>query len=141
MRLAPVFLLLVGSAAAAPVPKDFKPADDAKRIVGTWNVVKLNGGDEGPTAWFRFDADGGMQTLNRTPGDVPQTWTFTLDPKGTPKRLRCAQGNTAYDCLYELTGTTLKFGFITDKTKGLPETVEPHPALTLYEMTRAAAAK
>jgi len=134
-------LLLVGfgSAAAAPVPKDFKKPNDQARLVGTWKtrVLHLNGQvqTEITTHTFGFAADGKCHTLygagNRS------DWTYTLDPTATPKRMKWVndRGNSTFDCVYELTGDMLKLGFI-GGGKPAPAKVEPGPDLTLYEMTR-----
>jgi len=136
--------LLAGTLVAAPVPKDFKKADDATLLAGTWKAHRLtmHGKDDANihTHTFGFDADGKCHTLY---GQGQRSdWTFTLDPKATPKRIKwvSVQGNSNFDCVYELSGDTLKLGFL-GAGQPVPDKVEPGPALTLYEMTRAKDAK
>ncbi len=140
MRFPLALLLLAGTAVAAPVPKDFKRVDDATALVGTWKAHRLtmHGKDDAviQTHTFGFDADGKCHTLF---GQGQRSdWTFTLDAKATPKRMKWTntQGNSAFDCVYELAGDTFKLGFLA-AGQLVPDKVEPGPSVTLYEMTRA----
>ena len=133
-----------GTVAAAPVPKDFKKVDDATALVGTWKAhrLTLHGKDDANihTHTFGFDAGGKCHTLYGA--GQRSDWTFTLDPKATPKRMTwvSVQGNTKFDCVYELSGDTLKVGFLS-AGQSVPDKVEPGPSVTLYEMTRDKSAK
>ena len=108
--------LLAGTLVAAPVPKDFKKPDDAAALLGTWKAHRLTmqGKDDANihTHTFGFDADGKCHTLY---GQGQRSdWTFALDPKATPKRMTwvaagAGRGPT-FDCVYELSGDTLKLG-------------------------------
>ena len=143
MRPLLALLLLVAVASAAPVPKAIKKKDDASLIVGTWKVTALNGQNNGTfhTHTFVFDAEGGVRTVYS--GDQTTDWTWALVAGDAPKRMRWVaktKGQTDFDCVYELDGDTLKFGFITSGQKP-PAKVEPGPGLTLYELTRDPAGK
>ncbi len=137
MRTWFVLLIATGSLVAAPVPKDFKKADDARLLVGTWKPAGTYSG------WFQFAADGTLQTWSDQPRNVEQSWTWeVVDQKATPKRARITRkaGGT-FECVYELDGDTLKFALIFYPEKGLPAKVEVHPALQLFETTRDKSAK
>ena len=81
----PLFALLLvgfGTAAAAPVPKELRKPDDKNLIVGTWKPSDRNG------CWFRFAADGTLETWYPLNGNSPMKWTWTIaDTKATPKRV------------------------------------------------------
>ena len=66
--VAVVFAL--GSACAAPVPKDFKKPDDKTLIVGTWVLTRanLNGQENAEYFWhsMTFDADGNTRFRYKT---------------------------------------------------------------------------
>ena len=135
----PAFVLLM-AVVAAPVPKDFKKADDAKLIVGLWAEARPGG----PGGRFQFAADGTLQTWNGQRRDHMAEWTWAVvDQKATPKKatLICttAPAGQAIDCIYELTGDTLNFALIMHPAKGVPDQVAPHPALQFFAMTRDAA--
>ncbi len=137
MRTAFVLLVAAGGLVAAPVPKDFKKADDAKLIVGTWM------GTGSDTVRFAFAADGTLRTWQGQPGNGQSEWTWAVvDQNATPKKARItrttAPAGQAFDCVYELTGDTLKFALIMNPEKGVPEQVERHPALQFFATTRAA---
>ena len=129
---------LVSAASAAPVPKDFKKADDA--IVGTWKAHRLTLHGEAivnnDMQTLVFDANGKCHSVDATGQRLD--WTFTLDPKATPKRMKWLSAlgrGVAFDCIYELSGDAFKLGFLA-AGKPVPDNVEPGPNVTLYEMTR-----
>ena len=134
MRTALVLLIAVGTLAAAPVPKDFKKADDAQLIVGTWVGIDPD------KVRFRFAADGTLRTWYGPDSKGAMGWTWAVtDTKATPKRARInrAESPTAgYDCVYELSGDTLKFALILTAGQAPPETVERKPGLEFHAMTR-----
>ena len=148
MRLV-IALLATGTLAAAPVPKDFKKPDDATLLVGTWKVTALsvNGRPNANlhTHTFGFDADGKCHTLFGENGNANRSdWTYTLDPKATPKRMKWTSapvgrgpqfGALEFDCVYEVSGNTFKLGFLPN-AQAVPDKVELGPGLTLYEMKR-----
>jgi len=138
MRFAFALLLVAGTLAAAPVPKDFKRADDKELLVGTWKPA-----DTG-SAHFRFNPDGTMQTWNGRNAGNPVDWTWTnLDPKTTPKRVTLTRtvGSGTYDCIYELNGDGFKLAFIIDKTRPLPDKLAAAPGLSFYDLAREKPAK
>ena len=139
MRTALVLLIAVGTLAAAPVPKDFKKADDAKLIVGTWM------GTGSDTVRFAFAADGTLRTWYGPNSNGAMGWTWAVtDPKATPKRARVNRAENpaaGYDCVYELAGDTLKFALLLTAGMPPPDTVERKPGLEFHAMTRDAAAK
>ncbi len=85
--VAVVFAL--GSACAAPVPKDFKKPDDKTLIVGTWVLTRanLNGQENAEYFWhsMTFDADGNTRFRYKTIPD--QENEFKLDTAASPKML------------------------------------------------------
>ena len=136
--------LLVGLAPAAPIPKALKKSDDKTLIVGTWQVHTLTvSGRKADISndTFVFDAEGKVKLLNGG-RDNGSFWTWTIDPDASPPGMRWASngGRNNWDCVYELSGDTLKVGFISSGAKR-PEKVEPGASLTLYEMTRDTTAK
>lgn len=115
MRPLLTLALLVGVAAAAPVPKELKKKGDVDLIVGTWKPA------QGRTEWFEFTVDGGMKAWN-TGGSaatgVPYTWS--LDPTATPKRMTwCSAGQTkpSFECVYDLDGDTLRISYVSAGNK------------------------
>jgi uncharacterized protein (TIGR03067 family) len=146
MRPLLVTLVCAAVGIAAPVPKDLKnkKQDDNTAIVGTWkvNTLTVNGKVSNiSTEVFVFSDTGEVRTLTggRDGGSV---WKWTLDPAAAPPAMRWnrAVGGSDWECVYELSGDTLKVGFI-GKGSARPEKVEPGPSLTLYEMTRDTSAK
>lgn len=138
MRFALVLLLAVGTLSAAPIPKELKKDGDEAKILGTWKPA------DHMTAWFRFDADGKMRTWHVPEVGPPIDWTYTLDPKGTPKRVKLTRTNndlTSYDCLYEIDGDKLTVAFIVNKQAGIPDKIGPHAGLQIYALVRNAAGK
>jgi hypothetical protein len=134
VRSALALTLLVGTLSAAPVPKELKKPDDKELLVGTWMTTGSG------TANFRFNADGTMQTwTGQDVGRPVLEWTWSdLDPMATPKRVKLtrAVGTASYDCLYELSGDSLKIAFIVDKTKPIPDKLQARPGFSVYELTR-----
>ena len=141
-----LILSLATGAAAAPVPKEFKKADDAAAVLGTWKTTALTVAGRADanihTHTFVFEADGKCHSLfgkgNRS------DWTYTLDPKATPKRMTWTSapvgrgpqfGALEFDCVYEVSGNTFKLGFLPN-AQAVPDKVELGPGLTLYEMKR-----
>ncbi len=138
MRPLLAVLLLAVLTPAAPVPKGMKAKkDDAVLIVGTWSGSIQNG--QPPPAdscVFTFDADGNVN-LKSGPGNGSE-WTWTLDPTETPKRMRWVHRTdpaNIWKCVYELSGDTLKIGFVHAGTP-IPTSFAPAPGVTLYELTR-----
>ena len=132
-----------GSLAAAPVPKDFKKPDDATALLGTWVAHTLHGTPGKPhTHTFVFEPDGKCHTLYGA--GQRSDWTFTLDPKATPKRMKWVSAGARganFDCVYEVSGDTLKVGFLAVAGQPVADQVEPGPGVTLYEMARDKSAK
>jgi hypothetical protein len=135
MRSLVALTLLVGLAPAAPVPKSLKKPTLADQLVGTW---KPN--DKG-TCWFRFHADGTLQTWHgRDKGvDSKMHWTWAIDPEpSTPHRLkltRTSEPRQTLDCALELDGDRLTFAFLTGGKK-LPERLADGLGLELYQLAR-----
>ena len=144
-RLAPVALaVLVGSALAAPVPKDFKP-NDAKRIVGTWHVEEVHydgirAAEYQTNVFYTFDAEGGFAQSMTGEKNVFRR-TFTLDPKAAPKRMAMIPegGEIAEPWVYELTGDTLVMAYL--KGGKVPDAVRPAKGLYVYTLSRVTADK
>ena len=132
--------LLSALATAAPVPKAKK--DDKSLLLGTWTVTSDNGktGDERYIQSFEFKDGDLLHTNYRQSASV--TWTIELDPTATPKTLRWQErgGKTTWDCVYELSGDTLKVGIITGKAEP-PAEVAKGPNCYLVELTRDTAGK
>jgi hypothetical protein len=107
MRFALLLLLAVGTLTAAPVPKELKQPDEKALLVGLWRPADRN------SAWFRFHADGTLQTWNPpNPDEMQWRWT-DLDTKANPKRMtltRVSDGGK-YLCPYEITGDGMRFAF------------------------------
>lgn len=139
-----VVFLAAAPLAAAPVPKDNKPADQ-KQIVGTWKAEKtyMSGREVlGPFAdnTFAFDAKGGMTWTLR--GTRTFEFTFVLDPAAAPKRLtRVAKADgSEWRCLYELDGDKMKLAVV-NKNAELPKMLEPGADVDYYELKRVPAPK
>jgi uncharacterized protein (TIGR03067 family) len=104
--------------------------------------VTING-SESPlsTHTFIFDADSGVRTIFN--GNSASTWEVTLDMTASPRTMKWVSPGRAnssdWDCVYELSGNTLKVGFV--RKGATPVKVEPADGLTLYVMTRDTTAK
>ena len=132
-------ILTLGTVVAAPIPKELRTVGDAKAIAGTWVGT---GSDK---VRFRFLADGTLHTWygEREQGRMGWTWAIT-DQKATPKRARINRAENpaaGYDCVYELTGDTLKFALILNANGVVPPAVVPQPGLEYHAMTRESAGK
>ena len=144
-RLAPVvFAVLVGSAFAAPVPKDFKP-NDAKRIVGKWHVEEVHydgvrAAEYQTNVFYTFDADGGFAQTMTGESNVFRR-TYTLDPARSPKRMSLTPegSDVAEPWVYELTGDTLVMAYL--KGGKVPDAVRPAKGLYVYTLSRVTAGK
>ncbi len=144
-RLAPVaFAVLVGSALAAPVPKDFKP-NDAKLIVGTWHVDSVH--DDGKpcpdypsNVYFAFDGDGGFAQTATGESNVFRR-AYTLDPAHSPKRMTLLEKGAIIQqkWLYAVRGDTLLMGY--PKGDAVPDAVGPTKGVLLYTLSRVPAEK
>lgn len=137
----PLLALLVGLAAAAPVPKAVKKKDVAAQLVGRW---KPNGKG---TCWFEFRDDGTLKTWHTHNGNTDSAldWTWAIDPdESTPRRIRLKEDHgrrERYDCAFELDGDALKFAFL-HRVKEMPEKLDASVAgLELYDLTRDTPAK
>lgn len=117
MRPAVLLALAVGSLSAAPVPKELRAPSDAKLLVGTWQPA------DNSAAWFRFRADGTLQTWGASGTEIGWTWT-DLDTKSTPKRMTLTRldGSGGYTCPYELSGGTLKLAMLAGRHAVVPPT-------------------
>ncbi len=144
-RLAPVALaVLVGHAAAAPVPKDFRP-NDAKAIVGKWHVDSVH--DDGvlyptyPTnVFFAFDGDGGfVQTATGERNVFRRAYAY--DPTGTPRRMTLLEKGAIIQqkWVYAVCGDTLLMGY--PKGDAVPDAVGPTKGVLLYTLSRVPAGK
>lgn len=142
MRPLVALALLVAVAPAAPVPKALKKPTLSDQLVGTW---KPNGTG---TAWFRFNADGTLQTWhvngNGNGKQSEMQWTWVIDPEpSTPQRLkltRTSEPRQTLDCALELDGDTLTFAFLTGGKK-MPEKLADGQGLELYKLARTADGK
>lgn len=135
MRPVLALALLAGWATAAPVPKSLKKVDDATLLLGTWKQVE-NGRE-----WFRFDADGTVNTwVTESPGS-PVTFTYAIVADAKPPHMTwTSKGSTTptYRCLFEIDGDTLRLNYT--QAGRLPESVADtfgHP----IRMTRDTSAK
>jgi uncharacterized protein (TIGR03067 family) len=143
MRFLFVISLAVGSAAAAPIPKELKKADDKTRIVGTWAMTRCNvSGKDTTASWqtITFDADGGVRAHSREERLILE-FTTALDPVATPKRMpwRNKQtGDAMYECVYRLADGGLTI-VVPHDHKTPPTSLDQAPRVTVYEFKRAAA--
>lgn len=102
---------LTVSAAAAPVPKAAKKADDLTLLEGRWEGVTCDTGS-GPYAcpdyWFEVK-DGKLSTgIKKDPGYV--TRTLRLDPNASPKQIDVDDTRGAFHLgIYELDGDTIRW--------------------------------
>jgi uncharacterized protein (TIGR03067 family) len=141
-RLAPL-LLLVGFAAAAPVPKSVKKWDDKSQLLGTWKTT-AEGGKTGKDIWthtYHF-GDDGLLRQEYGPKDESQ-WDWAIDPEQSPKRMTWVNRkdpNNAYDCVYELDGDTLRLNYVGAK-QTLPKAVGPKGGGYAVEMKRHSSSK
>lgn len=117
MRFAFALLLATGTLWAAPVPKDFRRSGDKDLLVGTWKPADTS------SAWFRFRADGTLQTWATDSPQEEIAWLWTdLDTKSTPKRMTLNRRDTdwVFTCPYELSGDTLRLALLSGKDAAVP---------------------
>jgi uncharacterized protein (TIGR03067 family) len=106
-------------AAAAPVPKVAKKADDLTLLEGRWEGVTCDSGS-GPYAcpdyWFEVK-DGKLSTgIKASPGYV--TRTLRLDPNATPKHIDVDDTLGGFHLgIYELDGDTIRWCESSSTTK------------------------
>jgi uncharacterized protein (TIGR03067 family) len=123
---------------AAPVPKSLKQRDDGKAILGKWrgDVLPQNrpGGNNQYT--FRF-GDDGTCGITSGPNAQESPAEYTLDASQSPKRMKWLNGpqKTEWRCVYELSGDTLRVGFVHPGTD-IPPDVAARPGVTVYELKR-----
>lgn len=135
-------LVLVGSAVAAPVPKELKKEDDKARLRGAWSTESVNVSGQ-PWKDFSlhtmiFDADGGLRAKYHK-GIADHTWTLKLDPDANPKRMSWIatdQKNDGYECAYAFVGEQLVIS-IAHQKQNPPGSVLPGPTATVYHLNRA----
>ncbi len=99
-------LLLVFSTVlfAAPVPKNKNPEPDEKRILGTWNTIRVeaDGKTHQTSVWeFRVNK---MFAKQQKDGSATSEWAITINSKKSPKEIMIG----TYPGIYELDGDTLK---------------------------------
>jgi uncharacterized protein (TIGR03067 family) len=139
-RILLLLVLFVTVAFAAPVPKSLKRPTDARAILGRWqgDTLPARAGAE-PNYTFRFSDDGTCGITNRGPNARESGATYALLPDDKPRRMTWWNGpeRTEWRCVYELDGDTLRVGFVHQGT-AIPDTVQPSPGLTVYELKRAA---
>lgn len=122
---------------AAPVPKDFKKASDADRIVGRWEIVVSNHHDRpnasGIGIVYEFQKDGVCVIVHQDKSRHPVT--YSLDPAGTPKTYRwiCPWGR--WKGVYELNGDALKIAAV-GETHTLPPSPRPGSGIEYSELRR-----
>ena len=121
-------LVLLPMIAAAPVPKDFKPAkSDAEKILGTWEIVESfhskipNPGGIGII--YEFHKDGTCVILHQDKSRHPLK--YSLNSKGTPKSYSwdCPWGS--WTGAYVLEKDELKMAAVSGQNVAPPRTVEP----------------
>jgi uncharacterized protein (TIGR03067 family) len=142
MRSVLAVLLAVGSAVAAPVPKELKKEDDRTRLRGSWSTETANVSGQ-PWRDFSlhtliFDGDNVLRAKYRT-GLADATWTLKLDPEANPKRMSwvSADGkNDGYECAYAFVGEQLVVS-IAHQKQNPPGSVQPGPVVTVYHFNRA----
>jgi uncharacterized protein (TIGR03067 family) len=135
-------VVCLSAASAAPVPKDFKKADDNARLVGTWTMTRCNvGGQDTPDRSWQtivFDADGGLRAVTHD-GKAVFEYATVLDPTAAPKRMPFRDKQTKavlYECVYQLTADGLTISVPHDH-KILPGSTDTGPRVTVYQFKRA----
>ncbi len=135
--LALLLLLATVPAWAAPVPKELKRNDDARNILGTWQMVHHSMGGGPPTPQsvkWRLEPDGKATILNLNEIAV----TYKLHPGTSPKGFDWNWPTSSYPGLYELDGDTLKVVILQQNGTARPTKLEPGPKVIYCEFKRLA---
>lgn len=132
-----VVLLLACPLLAAPVPKAPKRPDDATAILGRWKVERVTDGampvDGTAFESYVFQSDGSCTQF--VAGGGRNEFTFTLDDRATPKRIKLKyKGTTNAELIYDLTGDALRIGYVAPGRS--PEKAEPARGVLLLELKR-----
>jgi uncharacterized protein (TIGR03067 family) len=132
-----VTLLVTGLATtqSAPVPKVLK--NDGELLVGLWKQesISIRGGESVTLPgeiFFQFNAE---KQCGMSEKVAVLNATFTIDPAAAPRRMKWTLGDKVWNCVYELDGDRLLFGFLEPGTEP-PAKVEPAKNLTLHTLTR-----
>ncbi len=134
--LRPFLSLLIAAplAFAAPVPKELKGNDDARNILGTWEMTRFShyGKDPAPqtdTILWRFDGDGRGVVTNPKETEIG----YKLLPAESPnaqKSFDYRWVDSHFKGLYRLDGDTLRIAV--DSSGGKVRAAELGPGKNLY---------
>lgn len=133
------FLLTIPLLAAAPIPKDFRPAPtDGEAIVGVWEIVvsvhhnRPNANSVGIR--YEFQKDGTCVIVHQDKSRHPVK--YSLDPKGSPKTYMWVCPWGTWKGVYELTGDRLKIAAVGEKNGNLPPAAQPGDNVEYGELKR-----
>ncbi len=134
MRPLIALILLVSLAPAAPVPKSIKAKDEFGPLVGTWKPVGTS------RTSFEFRPDGTMRCWTEGNERSGATYSWTVQPGCSPKRMTWQSEGKRWEAVYELDGDSLKIFYAHAKAK-LPDTVGPDPVGNFEQVSRDNSAK
>ncbi len=134
LRTLALVLTFVGSALAAPVPKELKVSSDAQRIQGVWLANDAEG-----FRWY-FDGDKLSVGGKNTTDDKGLTYAFVLRPSATPSECDFGGGDKIqYYAIYTFVGDDLRIAYSSGRER--PKDFSSGPGVYVHVLKRIPEAK